>query len=142
MRPESGFQIAPNHITIYRYDAIVKFFWRLLISFVKFSYWSKFHVNNITGFEVVAIFFYKGLTRGPKIENNPVWVLPNIWRVGKVRDTKFGTKVSNEMLLNAAKYQGYSFYSFWVIKWKPTGGKITPHPPRLRLNLFQSEESI
>ena len=33
------------------------------------------------------------------------------------------------MLLNAAKYQGYSFYHFWVIKGKHTGGgKITPHP--------------
>ena len=30
------------------------------------------------------------------------------------------------MLLNAAKFQGYSFYCFWVIKGKPKGrGKIT-----------------
>ena len=31
------------------------------------------------------------------------------------------------MLLNVAKYQGYSFYRFLVIKGKPTGGggKIT-----------------
>ena len=29
------------------------------------------------------------------------------------------------MLLNAAKCQGYSFYGFWIIKGKPTGGKIT-----------------
>ena len=29
------------------------------------------------------------------------------------------------MLLNPAKCQGYSFYHFWVIKGKPTGGKIT-----------------
>ena len=37
------------------------------------------------------------------------------------------------MLLNAAKCQGYSFYLFWVIRGKPTGGKITPPPPRLGL---------
>ena len=39
------------------------------------------------------------------------------------------------MLLNPAKFQGYSFYRFWVIKVKPTGagGKIIP-PPRLGLN--------
>ena len=30
------------------------------------------------------------------------------------------------MLLNAAKYQGYSFYCFGVIKRKPTDGKIRP----------------
>ena len=40
-------------------------------------------------------------------------------------DIKFGTNVSYEMLLNAAKCQGYSFYRFGVIKGKPTGrGKI------------------
>ena len=32
------------------------------------------------------------------------------------------------MLVN----KGYNFYRFWVIKEKPTGGKIIPHPlPRL-----------
>ena len=72
--------------------------------------------------------FIKGLTRIPKIGNTPVWVLLNIWRLGRVRNTKFGTSVSNKMLLNPAKCQGYSF---WVIKGKPTGGegrgKIAPH---------------
>ena len=44
-------------------------------------------------------------------------------------DTKFGMIVSNRMLLNAAKFQGYSFYRFWVIKGNPSGGdKITPTP--------------
>ena len=37
------------------------------------------------------------------------------------------------MLLDAAKCQGYSFYLYWVIKGKPTGGrgvggKIAPPP--------------
>ena len=41
-------------------------------------------------------------------------------------DTKFGKDVSNEMLLNTAKFQGYSFYRFWVFKGKPTGSKIPP----------------
>ena len=36
-------------------------------------------------------------------------------------DAKFGVNVSNKTLLNAAKFQGYSFYRFWVIKEKPTG---------------------
>ena len=39
---------------------------------VKFSYWSKFHVNIITGSGVMPIFFYKGLTRNPEIRNTPV----------------------------------------------------------------------
>ena len=44
--------------------------------------------------------------------NTSVCCLPNIWSMGQVMDTKFGTNVSNRMLLNAAKFQGYSFYQF------------------------------
>ena len=106
------------------------------VSLVKFSYWSKFHVNIITGSGVMTIFFYKGLTWNPEIGNTHVWVLPKIWRLGQVRDTKLGMNVSHKMLLNAAKYQGYSFYRFGIIKGKPTGGvKLPPTPtPRLGLN--------
>ena len=101
-----------NGVTILQYDVIVKFFWRRFISLVKFSYWCKFHVNIITGSGVMTISFYKRLTRDPEIGNTPVWVLPNIWRLGRVRNTKFGTNLSNKMLLNAGICQGYSFYLF------------------------------
>ena len=76
----------------------------------------------------MTIFFYKRLARNLEIGNTPVWVFPSIWRLARVMDTKFGTNVSNRMLLNVAKFQGYSFYRFWVFKGKPTGGggKITP----------------
>ena len=67
------------------------------------------------------------MARNPDIRNTPVWVLPNIWRLGQVRNNKFGTDVSNEMFLNVAKCQGYNFYHFWVIKGKPTMGvKLMP----------------
>ena len=55
-----------NDVTVCRYDVNVKFFLSYFLSLVKFSYWSKFHVNIIT------IFFYKGLTRNPEIRNTPV----------------------------------------------------------------------
>ena len=55
---------------------------------------SKFHVNIITGSGVMTIFFYKGLTRNPEIGNIPAWVLPNIWRLGQIRNTEFGSVVS------------------------------------------------
>ena len=111
-----------NDVTICWYDIIIEFSWRRFISLVNVSYWTNFNVNVITGPGVMAIFFYKGLTRNNEIGNTPVWGLPNIWRLGQFRDTKFSTKVSNEMLLNTAKCQGYSFYDFWVIKGKLTGG--------------------
>ena len=72
----------------------------------------------------MTIFFHKGLTRNPEIRNTPMLVLPNIWRLKWVRDTKFGRNVSNKMLLNAA------VTSF--IKGKSTGmmgDKISPPPP-------------
>ena len=98
-----------NDVTIFQHDLIIKFFWRCFVFLSKFSYRSKFHVNIITGSEIITIFYYEGLTRNPGIGNTPVWVLPNIWRLGWVRDTKAGKNVSNKMLLNAAKCQGYSF---------------------------------
>ena len=104
-------------------------FLRCSVSLVNFIYWSKSHVNVINGSRVMIIFFYKGLTINPEIGSNPVWVLPNIWRLRQVRHTEFGTDVSNKMLLNAAKCQGYSFYRFWIIKWRPTGGGGELPPP-------------
>ena len=68
----------------------------------------------------MTIWVYKGLTRKLEIGNTRGWVLPNIWRLGWLRDTIFGTNVSNKKLLNIAKFKGYSFYRFWVIKGKPT----------------------
>ena len=106
-----------------------RFFWRCFVSLVKFSYWSKFHVNIVTGSQIMTIFFCKGLTRSPEIRNTPVWVLPNTWRLGQVMDTKFCTNVSNRISLNAANFQGYSFYRFWVIKGKPTRGEVKSPPP-------------
>ena len=115
-----------NDLTISRHDIIVKFYLAsffdvFFVFLVMFSYWSKFHVNIISGSGVMTIFFYKGLTRNPEIGYNPVWVLPNIWGQGRVRNAKFSTNVSNEILPNVAKCQSYSFYRFWVIKGKPTG---------------------
>ena len=103
-----------NGVTIFRHDVIVKFFWLCFVSLVKFSYWSKFHVNIIPGSGIITIFFYRGLTWNLEIGNTPVWVFANIWRLGQVMDTKFGTNLSNKILLNAAKFKGYSSYQIRV----------------------------
>ena len=100
-----------NDVTIFRHYVTFKFLWRWFVSLiVKFSYWSKFHVNVITGSAVMTINFDKGLTRNPEIGNILVWALFNIWRLGQFWDTKLGTNASNKILPNAAKYQGYSFF--------------------------------
>ena len=113
-------------------------FWRCFVTLVKFSYSMKLHVNIITDAEVATIFFYKRLTRNLEIRNTTVWVLPNIWKKLIMFLTLFLLKnVSNKMLLNPAKYEGYIFYRFWIIKGRSTGGrgKIT-FPPRLRLTFW------
>ena len=66
-----------NDIIIFPHNVNVNFFWRCFVSLVKFSYWSKFHVNIITGSGIMIIFFYKGLTRNPEIGNNRL-NFPNI----------------------------------------------------------------
>ena len=71
MRPESGFQIAPKWPKMLKMAMASQssditsssIFLTFFVSIVKFSYWSKFHVNIITGSEVMSISFYKGFTR-------------------------------------------------------------------------------
>ena len=85
------------------------FFRRCRVSLVNFSYWSKFHVNIVTGSEIMTIFVYKRLIRNPEIGNTPVCVLANIWRMGQVSDTKFCLNVSNKNLLYAANVRFIAF---------------------------------
>ena len=72
------------------------------------------------------------MTKGPEIEDTPVWVLPNKFRLGWVPNTKFGTDVSNKMLLNTEKFQSYNFNRFWVIKGKPSLEITAPLSPQIR----------
>ena len=66
----------------------------------------------------MAIFPYEGLTKTLEIGNTPIGILSNTWKLEQVRNTKFVTNISNEMLLNPAKCEVYSFHRFWVIKVK------------------------
>ena len=137
-----------NDVTILRYGVIIKIFWHCFVSLVKFSYWSKVHVNIITGSGIMTVFIYKALTRNLEIGNTHVWVFLNIWRLGWVMDIKFGKNVSNRMLQNAAKFQGYRFCHFWVINGTPTGGEAKlPTPPPLlahlpRLGVYAGNENF
>ena len=79
MCPEFGLPFAPNSpkvrkMTITPQSANMtsfSIFWRCFVSFVKFSYCSKFYSNIITDSGVTVIFFYKGLTRDSEIGKNP-----------------------------------------------------------------------
>ena len=103
---------------------MVKFFLRCRVSLVTFIYWSKFHFNIITGSGVRTI------------GNIPVEVLSNVLRLGEVGNTKFDTNISNKKIMNFAKYHGYSFYCFRVVKGKPRTGVKLP-PTQVKTNLFK-----
>ena len=89
-----------------------QFFWTLSVFLVNFSYWSKVHVNFMTGSRIMTIFLYKGLTKNPKVGNAPVWVLPNIWRLRQVWDIKLGSNVSNEIFwtLHNARITAFTIF--------------------------------
>ena len=77
IRPPDGSKLAKNpknddNVTIFRHDVILKFFLCCFVSLFNLSYWSKFHVNIITGSGIITIFFYKGRTRNPETGNTPV----------------------------------------------------------------------
>ena len=61
-----------NDVTIFRHIVNVIFFRHCFVYPVKFSYWSNFLVNIITGSGIMTVFFCKGLTRNPEIRNTLV----------------------------------------------------------------------
>ena len=109
-------------------------------------------MTSSSSFFHVVLFFISSLITGPSFMTISSLVLellqfsfimdwPEI-RKSEISLSEFcpisgdwGTNVSNRKLLNAGKFQGYSFYRFWVIKGKPTWGevKLHPSPPRLGL---------
>ena len=61
-----------NDVTSFRHDIIVRNFCGSHFYLVKFTYWSKIHVNIITCFGVMTIFVYKRLKRNlQKLEIHP-----------------------------------------------------------------------
>ena len=144
MRPESGSQIARNWSQIGKMTITSQFsnmtsssiFLTLFCLSCQVCYWSKFHVNIITGSGVMTIFFYNWLSRNPEIRNTPIWVLPNIWRLGQFRDAKFDTNVSNKMLLGCCKIPGFLLpFLSYKRKTNEWGGGFTPCPTPSTLGL-------
>ena len=58
------------------------FFGIVYVSLVNFSYWSKFHVNIITGSGVMTIYFYKGLARNSRNREYPRLTLAQYMETG------------------------------------------------------------
>ena len=78
----------------------------------------------------MTYFVCKGLTRNPEIGNTPIWVLPNIWRLGRSRDTKFGRNVSNKMLLRVTV-----FTISELLRENQQGSKLSRNQVRVKLSI-------
>ena len=61
-----------------------QYFWRYFVSFVKFNYWSKFHVNIVNGSGIMTISFYKGWPDIRKSEIRPSEFFPKSGDWGKL----------------------------------------------------------
>ena len=106
------------------------------MSLVKFSYWLKFHVNVITGSEVMRISFYKGLTRSSEIGNTPVSVLPNIWRLGQKRIWNLARTflIKCYWILRNARLTAFTVSN--LLKKNQQWGKNYPPIPRIKVKRF------
>ena len=111
----------------FRHCVIVRFFWGamfLLSSLVNGLSLMSIYNNVNTGSGVTTIFVYEGFTRNPEMGNILVWVLPNIWRLGRVRDTKFDTNDSNEKLLEAVKVTAFTVSELLSTSPPPSSAQI------------------
>ena len=104
-----------NDVTICRHDAIVIFFWLNHISFVKFKYWSKFHVNIVTGSRVMTIFLYRGLTGNPEIPSSEFYPISGEWGEKAVHYSCKGLyiKFAGKTCLRYCQLSG-----FWWLFWR------------------------
>ena len=128
-----------NDVTIFRQDINIKFFWRYFVSLVNFSCWSKFYVNITTSSEIMAIFFFKGLTRNPEIGNTPFGVCPISRAWGELCLLNLARMSLIEVYWMMRNSRVTAFIVFELLRenhlW---GDKIAQHPlapPRLGLKV-------
>ena len=134
--PESGLRTAPN--------------WPKIRKMTMTSQFSD--MTSTSNFFDVVLFLLSSLVTGPsfmsisslalelwqfsfirdwpeirKLEITTSEFLPISWHWGELWIPNLARMY--RILLNAAKFQGYRFYRFWVIKGKPTGGRVKLPPP-------------
>ena len=123
-----------NDVTIFWHDVIVKFF--DLASFLLSSLVTSPSFMSISWL-VLELWQFSFIKDWPKIQKSKI---SSSEFCPRSRDwgTKFGTNISNKMLLSAAKYQGYCFYHFWAIKGKPTERRVKSPPTHTQIRLHKS----
>ena len=163
MHPESGFRIVPNwpetkKITVtWQFDDMKSssfffFLWRYSVSFVNFSYWSKFYVNVIDGSGAMAISFTRDLPEIRKSETPPSefcpisgdlreWGIPNLTHMSLMN--MFGRILKMPRVLNVPEFwiwhscicKGYK--EFWIYQSLAQYATIISEYASISLNVPQ-----
>ena len=127
-----------NDVKIFRHDVNVRFFWCCLVSFAKFSYWSKFHVNIITGSGIMTIFFIRDWPEIRKSEIPPseffpisrdwdeLWI-PNLPRMFLI-----------ECYLMLQNSRVTAFFVFELLRENQLGGYNYPPPPPTQIRVKEA----
>ena len=72
-----------------------------------------------------------------KLRKSPVWNLPNVWELRRVKDTKFGMNLSNDsyFMLQSQKVTIFTVFELFAKKQQGEGAVKFPPPPPLKLGL-------
>ena len=87
-------------------------FWRCHVSLSKFSNWSKFNVNIISGSRVMTIVVYKWLTRNLKFRNTPSDFCPTSgdWSNLGIPNLACMSQMKRYWMLKNAKVTAFTFF--------------------------------
>ena len=110
-----------NDVTIFRHDVNVIFFDVVLFLLSSLVTDPSFMLISSLVLELWQFSFIRDWPEIRKSEIPPSEFCPISGDWGELWIPNLA-RMSNRMLLNGAKFQGYSFYRFCVIKGKPTGG--------------------
>ena len=124
-----------NGVTISRHDVIVKNFWRGLVSLVKFSYWSKFHVSIILVLELWQFSFIRDWPEIRKSEIPPSEFCPisGDWEELWIPNLVWMSLIECYWMLQNSRVIASTVFELLRKNQLGGGGKIIP-PPRLGLN--------
>ena len=134
MRPESGFRIAPNWqwqwCHNFWHEVIVKFLWLCFFSLVKFSYWSRFHVNIITGSELWQFLFIRDSPEIRKSKKTPSEFCPisGDWGEWRIPNLAWTSLIKYYAILQNARVTAFTISE--LLRENQQGVKLPPpsHP--------------
>ena len=114
-------------------------FWSCFVSILNFSHWFKFHVNIISGFGVLTIFFHKRSTRNAEIKNATVWfseffLISKDWSELEISNWVQMSLIKCYYMLRNPRVTAFNVSELLRKNHQREGrGKITSPPPRLGL---------